>query len=329
MNARLFCKTGQLAGADYPIGKEVTIGTAVGNTIQLYPTVISSRHARIFLDEKSGKYMIEDFNSSNGTRVDGMPVRGTMRLEQLNVITFAGSFDFLFQIIDSAGQKLKSSTQPDVKRKPASAPAPTPAGQRSDAGKTMFDDGAITPPKIGGKEAPSPQAVDFPPQAADDRIPAKATMLDDAGTETPRKEETVVGMNFEAAPIPGPDKQIMGQNTVFDSGGASSPVINSQGQGRLYYLKMIVAGESKEILLSEGENYIGREESCSVRLSDNSISRQHACVTLRKGKVSVRDLGSKNHTFVGNEQISQETEVVPGQMLVFGMVKTELIQHLV
>jgi pSer/pThr/pTyr-binding forkhead associated (FHA) protein len=311
MTARLSCKTGQLSGAEYSIGKEATIGTATGNTIQLYPTVISGRHARIFLDEKSGKYMIEDFNSSNGTRVDGMPVRGMMRLEHVNVITFAGSFDFVFQIIDAPSKKAKSSSE-------------TPP---SNGGKTMFDNGAIVTPVIGGGAARTPQKPASPIKEQPAALSGKETMLDDAAMPPPRKEETIVGMNFEATPGFSPEKQSTGQETVFDSGYVSSPEIGSSIPTGQYFLRFIVAGEAKEILLNEGENFVGREEGCAVRLSDSSISRQHACLTVKQGRVSVRDLGSKNHTFVESEQITQETEVAGGQSLVFGMVKTELIQR--
>jgi hypothetical protein len=46
---------------------------------------------------------------------------------------------------------------------------------------------------------------------------------------------------------------------------------------------------------------------------------------LRDGAVFVRDLGSKNHSFVGAEQLVRETPVPAGSALMFGLVKAQLV----
>lgn len=97
MAARIFCKTGALRGKAFEIGLEATVGSAPDNAIVLSATTISKRHARIFFDSERHHYVIKDLGSSNGTRVDGVSVRGDERLDDLNVITFAGSHDFIFQ----------------------------------------------------------------------------------------------------------------------------------------------------------------------------------------------------------------------------------------
>jgi two-component system cell cycle response regulator len=50
---------------------------------------------------------------------------------------------------------------------------------------------------------------------------------------------------------------------------------------------------------------IGREPENSVALDDVNASRRHAVVIEVDGKVLVRDLDSKNGTYVGNEQITE------------------------
>ena len=48
------------------------------------------------------------------------------------------------------------------------------------------------------------------------------------------------------------------------------------------------------------------------------VSRVHAKLTTHDGKLFVTDLGSANHTYVNNEQISGEVELHDGDELAFG-----------
>ncbi len=50
MQAKLFCKFGQLAGKEFDISDEATIGTNDSNGIVLNAATISENHARISLD---------------------------------------------------------------------------------------------------------------------------------------------------------------------------------------------------------------------------------------------------------------------------------------
>jgi len=127
MPALLFCKTGTLSGAQYEISDQATIGKSNNNNIVLYPEIISSTHARIFYDADEKSYYIEDLNSSNGTMVDGSAVKGIEKLSSLQVITFAGKFDFIFQSSGSfpTETKAKSSSPPQPKPEAKPQPAPT------------------------------------------------------------------------------------------------------------------------------------------------------------------------------------------------------------
>ncbi len=98
MTARLFSKTGALAGTDFQIGREAVIGRDAQCDLVLFPHTISSRHARIFYKEDARTYFIEDLGSSNGTLVDRMPLRAAVRLSALHVITFASDIHFIFQM---------------------------------------------------------------------------------------------------------------------------------------------------------------------------------------------------------------------------------------
>lgn len=58
--------------------------------------------------------------------------------------------------------------------------------------------------------------------------------------------------------------------------------------------------------LYEGKNYIGTEASCSVCLSDESVSGMHALILFRAGKFKIRDNLSSNGTFVNGRDIEEE-----------------------
>ena len=96
MRAKFFCRTGQLAGVDHEIGDETIIGRSAGNTLVLGASVISQTHARIFFDAEAGGYILEDLKSKNGTRLDGILVRGRERLRDLHVVTLGEEHDFMF-----------------------------------------------------------------------------------------------------------------------------------------------------------------------------------------------------------------------------------------
>lgn len=97
MAARIFCKTGELRGQSFAIADEATVGSGHENTIVLAASTISREHARIFFDPERQHYVVEDLGSRNGTRLDGERVHAQERLDDLNVITFASTHDFIFQ----------------------------------------------------------------------------------------------------------------------------------------------------------------------------------------------------------------------------------------
>ena len=144
MPARIFCKTGTLRGRAFDIGDEATVGSGGDNAIVLPATTISRQHARIFFDSERSHYVVEDLGSRNGTRVDGTRVRGDERLEDLNVITFAESHDFIFQRVGE-GQEL-----------PPIEPIAEPGRAAEAAGveETLRDAGdAMMVPDFGGEPA--------------------------------------------------------------------------------------------------------------------------------------------------------------------------------
>jgi diguanylate cyclase (GGDEF)-like protein len=66
------------------------------------------------------------------------------------------------------------------------------------------------------------------------------------------------------------------------------------------------------------ETSIGRDESSSLALEQDSISRRHALIEHRNGEFFLRDLGSTNGTFVNEVRVNSSVSLSPGDRIRFG-----------
>ena len=66
---------------------------------------------------------------------------------------------------------------------------------------------------------------------------------------------------------------------------------------------------------------VGRLKENVICLTDGSVSRRHAVLTCRDGRLFVADCGSHGGTFVGSEKIHGEREVPPGAVVRIGSAK--------
>jgi hypothetical protein len=78
-----------------------------------------------------------------------------------------------------------------------------------------------------------------------------------------------------------------------------------------------------EVELVSGCNHIGREGENHILLPHPSVSRQHCEVWLMEDCVLIRDLDSRNGTFVNGERV-MEGELLAGQTLRIGDVELVL-----
>lgn len=72
--------------------------------------------------------------------------------------------------------------------------------------------------------------------------------------------------------------------------------------------------------LYEGEAIIGRGLQASVRIEDDSVSRQHARVIVGPAGVTLRDLGSENGTYVEGKKLKGPTVLRDGDRITVGNV---------
>ncbi len=82
--------------------------------------------------------------------------------------------------------------------------------------------------------------------------------------------------------------------------------------------------KGKRVRLTEGETVIGRDASVKIRVATHEVSRQHALLIVSESGVVVRDLGSRNGTFVNGIPIAEETTLHPGDTLTTGPMTFEL-----
>jgi EAL domain-containing protein (putative c-di-GMP-specific phosphodiesterase class I) len=71
---------------------------------------------------------------------------------------------------------------------------------------------------------------------------------------------------------------------------------------------------------------IGRQPDCHLRLAAPEISRRHAELDMRDGRLWIREFGSTNGTFVNRQRISGSQVLKEGDVLHFGPFELHLIQ---
>lgn len=65
-----------------------------------------------------------------------------------------------------------------------------------------------------------------------------------------------------------------------------------------------LVGSQGEFIIT-GRHVLGREDGCEIRLRSQSVSRRHAELRLKSGRLTVKDLGSSNGTFVNGKRVDQ------------------------
>ena len=87
-------------------------------------------------------------------------------------------------------------------------------------------------------------------------------------------------------------------------------------------LKVLQGSSSgKELLVTGPEFVIGRSDDCNLRPHSDAVSRRHCSISIRDGLAIARDLGSRNGTYVNDQQIEGAVEIKTGDQLRVGPLK--------
>jgi pSer/pThr/pTyr-binding forkhead associated (FHA) protein len=327
MRARLFSKVGETKGVDFELGSGASIGRHPDNEIVLAPSMVSSHHARITRDPEGGCYLLEDLGSLNGTALDGRRISGRERLGHLHVITVAGEHDFIFQDLERCAGRH------------GAAPAAAAGEDRRPEEKTSIEEAPVAlpgflagsgAPETGAPPEPSPEAAGAGEKTSIERAPVALPGVFAAGNvgEPPAAGRAAGGRLPDTEELEGPPAAPPSEPPP-----EAEPIpeevleLMAGGGGRAtFHLELVgPEGEVERVELSDGENLVGRSSVAQVQPDSLDISRRHAVLTVAGGKVTVRDLGSRNRTFLAGEEIDGEVEVGPGMQLRFGGVEARLV----
>jgi DNA-binding CsgD family transcriptional regulator len=76
--------------------------------------------------------------------------------------------------------------------------------------------------------------------------------------------------------------------------------------------------------LGDGCHEVGRGNRCQLHLDHTSVSRRHAGLCCERGRITIRDHGSRNGTYIDGRRIVED-ELHLGEQVTFGRVVLELI----
>jgi pSer/pThr/pTyr-binding forkhead associated (FHA) protein len=86
-------------------------------------------------------------------------------------------------------------------------------------------------------------------------------------------------------------------------------------------MKLVVLAGAKEgaaVPIKKDRFVIGRGKDCTLRAGSDAISRNHCELTVAESGVTVRDMGSRNGTYVNDEKITGPTPLSHGDTLRIG-----------
>ena len=72
------------------------------------------------------------------------------------------------------------------------------------------------------------------------------------------------------------------------------------------------AQAGREVIIPVAEFLIGRGEECHLRPRSDAISRRHCVIAVSDKQVVLRDLGSKNGSYVNGQRVEGSRVVQPG-----------------
>jgi len=80
---------------------------------------------------------------------------------------------------------------------------------------------------------------------------------------------------------------------------------------------MFKDGSRHDFDLPDGATTLGRREDCGLRVPVSDVSRNHCQITVEGEKVSIKDLGSANGTYVNDQRIGEQS-LRPGDLVKVG-----------
>ena len=83
-------------------------------------------------------------------------------------------------------------------------------------------------------------------------------------------------------------------------------------------------GGQDEAVLWPGRNTVGDANNNTIAVKSESVSRQHARITISEGEVYIEDLNSSLGTFIGGKKVDGLVRVAPGAQIRLGKARVWL-----
>jgi len=83
-------------------------------------------------------------------------------------------------------------------------------------------------------------------------------------------------------------------------------------------MRVVLKIDDRKVEVTRSETMFGRGPECDLALTDRSVSRQHATVVLREGGPVIRDLGSRNGTWVNGLRVGTDRRLRQGDRIRLG-----------
>jgi uncharacterized RDD family membrane protein YckC len=176
----------------------------------------------------------------------------------------------------------------------------------------------VTPPLSPVAPARAPAAPPRPPVS-----PAPAARADVRPTPAPVR---VVGgtPSFDLPLQPGAAPALGDETMVVGAEGRTIAIPLSAMAGApqpLWALSVTHGPDTGRRFDVLADARVGRSADCEIRLTDESVSRNHASVSARPEGLVVTDAGSINGTLVGGVRISEPRLVCPGEAIGVGATR--------
>lgn len=81
----------------------------------------------------------------------------------------------------------------------------------------------------------------------------------------------------------------------------------------------------REVKVPDTGFLIGRSQECHLRPKSDAISRQHCEIVIEGEELLIRDMGSKNGTYVNGKRIDGQMQLSQGDQLLVGKLELEVI----
>jgi predicted component of type VI protein secretion system len=110
--------------------------------------------------------------------------------------------------------------------------------------------------------------------------------------------------------------------SIISSAAMRIHVPSDRDESTMNYVLQVVRGRSASttLKLADGVTAIGRHDDCLIRIKSSQVSRRHCEIFEVADKLTIRDLGSSNGTFVNGKKVSGQQVLKHGDELTVGAV---------